>query len=70
VRDGTADDLEGTVRANWFNGGERLASVIERADGMLLMGGGGRSGSVQAVARALRRTRDEHRTVTVNATEP
>jgi DNA-binding GntR family transcriptional regulator len=40
VRDGTADDIEGTVRANWFNGGDRLASVIERADDVLLTGGG------------------------------
>jgi hypothetical protein len=40
VRDGTADDLEGTVRASWFNGGQRLASVIELADGLLLTGRG------------------------------
>ena len=32
VRAGTATAIERAVRANWFNGGDRLAAVIERAD--------------------------------------
>ena len=40
VRAGSANALERAVRANWFNGGERLAAVIERADAIVLNGPG------------------------------
>ena len=40
VREGSADELESTVRANWFNGGARLAAVIERTDVAVLTGSG------------------------------
>jgi DNA-binding GntR family transcriptional regulator len=43
VRKGSADDLERAVRDNWFNGGDRLASVIDGADSVLLTGGGWRA---------------------------
>ena len=38
VRDGSADEIENAVRENWFRGAERLASVIARADPVLLTG--------------------------------
>jgi DNA-binding GntR family transcriptional regulator len=38
VRAGSAIALERAVRANWFNGGDRLAAVIEHADDMVLNG--------------------------------
>lgn len=40
VRGGTADDIEAAVRANWFGGAGRLASVISRASPARLRGGG------------------------------
>ena len=38
VRTGTAVAVERAVRANWFNGAERLASVIDQADAGVLRG--------------------------------
>lgn len=38
VRAGSAEEIETSVRANWFNGAERLASVIARADPVRLTG--------------------------------
>ncbi|MEO8335705.1 MAG: GntR family transcriptional regulator [bacterium] len=43
VRSGTANALERAVRANWFNGAERLAAVIDQADAALLIGAGFKS---------------------------
>ncbi len=43
VRSGSAIALERTVRANWFNGAERLAAVIEQADAAVLVGAGFKS---------------------------
>jgi DNA-binding GntR family transcriptional regulator len=40
VRAGSAIALERAVRANWFNGGNRLVAVIERADSIVLNGPG------------------------------
>lgn len=38
VRDGTATAIERAVRANWFNGGARLAAAIQQADTSTLTG--------------------------------
>ena len=38
VRSGSADQIESTVRANWFKGAERLSRVIARADPGILNG--------------------------------
>ena len=40
VREGGASAIERAVRANWFNGGERLAVVVDRADASVLSGSG------------------------------
>jgi DNA-binding FadR family transcriptional regulator len=40
VRSGSANALERAVRANWFNGAERLAAVIEQSDTAVLIGAG------------------------------
>lgn len=58
VRNGTATGIERAVRANWFNGGARLAAVIDTPEAADLIGGawdramtpsGGRRGRVPAV---------------------
>jgi DNA-binding GntR family transcriptional regulator len=38
VRAGTANGLERAVRANWFNGGARLAAVIDTPEGLERIG--------------------------------
>ena len=38
VRAGTANGIERAVRANWFNGGARLAAVIDTPEGLERMG--------------------------------
>ena len=38
VRAGTASDIERAVRANWFNGGSRLAAVIDTPEGLKRLG--------------------------------
>ncbi|MEO8227960.1 MAG: GntR family transcriptional regulator [Gemmatimonadota bacterium] len=38
VRGGSVADVERAVRANWFNGGARLAAVIRTSDTLLLTG--------------------------------
>jgi DNA-binding GntR family transcriptional regulator len=43
VRSGSATALERAVRANWFNGAERLAAVIEQSDAAVLVGAGFKS---------------------------
>jgi len=45
VRSGSANALERAVRANWFNGAERLAAVIEQSDTAVLIGAGFKSAS-------------------------
>ena len=52
VRDGSAAGAERAVRANWFNGGDRLARVLaEDADRPLSLG------SARARRRVVRRPR-------------
>jgi hypothetical protein len=38
VRAGTANGIERAVRANWFNGGARLAAVIDTPEGLERIG--------------------------------
>jgi DNA-binding GntR family transcriptional regulator len=39
VRNGTANGIERAVRGNWFNGGARLAAVIDTPEAAELIGG-------------------------------
>lgn len=39
VRNGTASGIERAVRSNWFNGGARLAAVIDTPEAVELIGG-------------------------------
>lgn len=55
VREGTAAEVEGAVRANWFNGGERLARAIDLDRGAALQRTGWEAITPAARAREKRK---------------